>query len=433
MPTWPLFASAPNLTLQVLTRRLWVVAGVVDAGLASLATFAVGAYAVRTLAPENLGAYALAFRAVFLCAVVPTQLFFVPSEVLVVAAPESDRVRYLRRTLQLGIPPTLLAALAVSGWCLFVPGNIPSSVVLGLTGGAIATGFFSPIQDHLRRMLHAGGRSWAATMVSASHVVATVGALLACHALSLPAWWIPLTALAIGNATSLALGAILSWTPSPVPGAGVELGLARVVQSGKWLVIIGLLEPGTGFLTSAMLSHLAGAAALGYAEAARVVAQPLMVLAWGLSSVLGPRLIAAAGRGQLQDARRTSGRFVATVLLLGGLFLLLFSHEWKGNPLSWFLPTAYTVGGLVFLTCLAYIVDAMVYPYRYEMLGGRREATLLRIELGANTMRTLVATGARELHAFAIALGLLCSAVVRWIGMRRALRSVYSQRSDGNA
>ncbi len=412
-------------TVQWLTRRLWLVAGVGDAGLASLATFVVGAYAVRVLDPTTLGAYALAFRAVFLCAVIPTQLLFVPSEVLVVAVPESERLQYLRQTLNLGVPPALLAAFLASAWSLFAPASIPTEVVLGLTVGAIVVAFVSPVQDHIRRLLHAGGRSGAAMTVSASHVAATLGALLVCHAVGVPSWWIPLGVLAIGNTVSLALGVLLAATAGPGRDRTMDLGLVRIVQSGKWLVLVGLLEPGAGFVTSTLLSHLAGPAALGYAEAARVVAQPLIVLAWGLSSVLGPRLVAAAGKGELEAARRTSGRFGAIVWLVGGLFVVLFGYSWRGNPLSWFLPTAYAIGGLVLLTCLAHLADALVYPYRYEMLGARREPTLFRIELRANALRTLAVVAAREIHAFVLPLGLLLSALTRWIGLRQALRSAY--------
>jgi O-antigen/teichoic acid export membrane protein len=189
--------------------------------------------------------------------------------------------------------------------------------------------------------------------------------------------------------------------------------------------MIGLIEPGTGFVTSALVSRVAGAAALGYSEAARVVAWPLIVLCWGLSAVLGPRSVRAAQSRELGAARRTSGLFLR-ILTLAGLGLLLFSSPWAGNPLGWLLPTAYVVEGLVLVTILALLADGLAYPYRSELLGAGREPALVRVEVAANVARLVVAAAARELHAFALPIGLWAAGTIRLLGVRRALRRVYA-------
>ena len=51
-------------------------AGLLDAALASLASFIVTFYAARSLPAAGLGIYALFFNAFIMAAVVPTQLLF---------------------------------------------------------------------------------------------------------------------------------------------------------------------------------------------------------------------------------------------------------------------------------------------------------------------------------------------------------------------
>ena len=62
-----------------------VTAGQLDAGFASLATFAMGLFAVRVFDATTLGAYALFFAAFFFAVEFPRQLGFTPSEIWVLS------------------------------------------------------------------------------------------------------------------------------------------------------------------------------------------------------------------------------------------------------------------------------------------------------------------------------------------------------------
>ena len=411
--------------------RTGMLAGLLDAGLASLATFVVGIYAVRALDPEVLGAYALVYYAIFLVGIVPANLVFTPVEIAVVQRPVRSRTAHLGRSLKLGLPATLLAGLAVALWIPVAPSEVPRSAILPLTIGGIATAALSPVQDHVRRMLHTGGRSWWAAIVSAVQLVTVIGGLLALSARGVPAAWLPFGALALANLASLAIGAVGAWTGPRSEDQPLTLHLGELAHSGRWLVGGGLLNPATGFVSAAIVSHLAGAASLGYAEAARVVAQPVWVLAVGLSSVLGPRSMQAAHERRLDQAREVRRLFLACVLGAGAVNLVWFGAAWSLNPLAWLLPSAYVVPGLVAATICAQVLGALVFPHRSELLGARRESTYTRIELIASLVRAAVSTSALAIHAFAIPIGHIAVVVVRGMGFHEALSDVYASPHGG--
>lgn len=414
-------------------RALWrerrdMLAGLLDAGFASLATFAIGIYAVRVLDPTALGGYALAYQAIFLVGIIPANLVFVPVEIRVVEHPPAHRLGHLRRALVLGTGPSLLSALAILLWIPIAPPEIPSTAVVALTVTAIATAALSPMQDHVRRMLHSGGESWTAATVSGAQLAASGAALAFLHFSEVHPTWIPFGALAIANACSLLVGLVgARRVARPIDAEAPEYRFLELARAGSWLVGGGLLNPATGFVSAALVSRLASAAALGYAEAARVVAQPVWVLAVGISSVLGPRSMEAAQAGRQDQAKSVRRGYLLPVLGFGALNLAWFGSDWVLNPLSWLLPAAYAVPWLVAASILAQVLSATIFPYRSELLGARKEATYTRIEVVASVVRTAVSASASILRAFAIPLGVLAVWIVRWFAIRRALVPIYRE------
>src|SRR5690606_5281466 len=127
---------------------------------------------------------------------------------------------------------------------------------------AICT-FLSPVQDHLRRMLHIGERSWLATAISVIQVAMTALAVVVAVRLEVPAAWIPFGALAVANLVSLAVGgAMLGLSARSEPPDAPALQLSALVSSGKWLLVGGLLGPAIFFVASGLVTHLAGAEGL---------------------------------------------------------------------------------------------------------------------------------------------------------------------------
>jgi len=355
--------------------RRAVPAGLLDAGCASLATFAVGLQAARALPADVLGAYALFFSAFLLAAVVPTQLLLIPAEIAALAAPRAHRAQLLRQSWRLGGPASAGAAVVATASAALAAAA-ERDVVVALAVSAAACAWLSPLQDHVRRTLHLAGASWRAAIVSAAQLLGVVVALLALAASGVAPVWQPFGALALANAASLAVGFGLG------RAGGDELprlSLPPLLRSGRWLLLAELAPTGAGFGSSVVITHLAGAAALGHAEAARIVAQPVFVLAVGLSAVLGPRSMEAAAAGSRRAADRIALPFWGVLAAAGGAYGLAASQSWPHSPLVALVPQAYVLGGgLVALWVVAHLLLGAAFPLRSELLGAGRESAAAR-------------------------------------------------------
>lgn len=418
----------------MLRKHRAVSAGVVDAGLASLATFMVGLVAVRLLAPAVLGAYALVFAAFNLLAVVPRDLLFTPFEVAAVGCPRERRLAVFRQSIRLGGGVAVLAALSLSLWLLAAPPEIPAGALTALTVTGAACTFLSPVQDHLRRMQHLAGRSWAAAAVSGVQVAAAGGTLWTLLRLGVSPWWIPLGSLAAANLASVTFGLLASPQWIRGEGPGKVLDLAGTLRSGRWLLLTGLAAPGAGFLVGILIAHLAGAEALGYAEAARIVGQPVFVLSVGLAATLGPRSMEAARERRPDRAARIARGFVLLVAAAAAGYVVLVGFPWRWNPLLHLVPGAYEIAGLVPAVVLATALNGAALPGRSELLGAGREREVARVDMVGGALRVCVGATAAATRSFAMPLGFLVVGVVRWIGYRRALREVYgAEPADASA
>jgi O-antigen/teichoic acid export membrane protein len=407
--------------------------GVLDYGLSSLATFMVGLFAARTFDPVGLGVYALCFRAVFLGGIVPSQGFFIPAENLVVSLPMTQRLGMMRYTLRRGVPTALASALAVCLWVLLAPTQASPEALAALTATGVALAFLSPIQDHVRRMLHLSGASRVAATVSVVQFLAVGAALLFCSITQVAMWWVPFGTLAFANLVSLAVG-VGHASRSEIPaGAPAVLRPEEIRRSGRWLVLLGLLDAGAIFAVAAVVAWISGAAALGYAEAARIAANPVMVLAWGLSSVLGPRSVQAGREKNVKRARHVSRRFAYILAVAGAMSLAIFMADWWGNPMAWLLPNAYIIPGLAGLSILAYLANGFGYPLWWELLGGRLEKSIAKAEIKANVLRTLLAGTAGLTHAYAVPLSLLGFSLARWFAFHRVRMMMYGRAATSKA
>lgn len=397
-------------------------AGLVDAGCGSLATFAVSLYAARLLDPSALGAYGLFFTGFVLVGVVPTQLLFQPAEVASLALTGRDRIGVLRRSVPLGAPVAVAAAAALSGVAWFLPDEVPSSTVTGLALTASAASVVHPVQDHVRRLLHFGGSSWKAAGTSVSQLLVTAVALAALH-LSAPAAWVPFGALAIGNAVSGLAGWLAARPPHPSGADAVTVN--GLLRNGRWLLLAGLAPAAARFAVDALIAQLAGASVLGYAHAARVVAQPVFVLGTGLQSVLGPPAMEAAAARDAEPARRVATLFVVVLSLASAAYLLVAGPAWAVNPMRWLVPSAYAVPWLAAATIVANAAFLASLSFEAELKGGRQERSLGLRKLAASTLMVASGATAAVTGAFARPLALAAWGVARWIGLRDAARRHY--------
>ena len=418
-------------------QHLTLSAGVVDTALASLATFLVGLFAIRHLSPAALGAYALAFTAVSLAGIIPAQLLFAPLEVAAVSHPVSGRLRFLRATLRLALLPALAVGLLVAGWSLFAPRDVPQPVVLGLTVTGIVFAGVSPVQDHVRSMLHIAEQSWIAATVSAIHVLVVGAGIFLFLATDLPPSWCPFGVLAVANIVSLVVGVAMARGREPAPESAPTSAdvsppdprFSDVSRLGGWLLLVGLIPNVATFFSSALVARLAGAAMLGYAEAARIVAMPMLVLARGLSSVLGPRLMDAARRRDAVAAHRSSALFVRLMVGGGILYFVLVGHDWMLSPFAWLTPKAYRLQGLVALAVISHVLQGLVYPGRVQMMGSHQGPALAKLEVLVNTLRVALAPLAALIGPYIIPLSDSLTALVRVIGYNVKMKAHFASGS----
>lgn len=401
-------------------------AGLTDVGFSSLATFLVGLFAARYLDPATLGAYALFFAAWPVAGVVATQLVFVPAEVAVLSYEPPARLGLFPQSLRVGLIPSLVAGVAVLSIGAVAPSSVPSEVVVPLAVTAAGTAAIWPIQDHIRRVLHLGGVSWMAGTVSAVQLGTVVGSLVILRVLDIPVAWIPFGALIVANLVSASAGIALAGKASSGAPTG-ELHPAALARSGRWLLVVGLLQPGAQLVASALVAWLAGTVALGHAEAARVVAQPLFVFSLGLLAVLQPRSMEAARRRRPARARRASRLFLMLVPAVALLYLAVVGIPWSGNPLIALLPSAYALQGLVAVTVAANAALGITLPLHFELIGGGRERSLASAEAVAAAIHAGLGMSAVAVGAFARPLSLLAGSMVRWVGYRRSLRRMYGE------
>jgi O-antigen/teichoic acid export membrane protein len=419
-------------------RHFTLSAGVVDTALASLATFLVGLFAIRHLSPAALGAYALAFTAVSLAGIIPAQLLFAPLEVAAVSRPAAARLRFLRATLRIALAPALSVGLLVAGWTFFAPKEVPGPVLLGLTVTGIVFAGVSTVQDHVRSMLHIADESWIAATVSAIHVLVVGAGIILFLETDLPPWWCPFGVLAAANIVSLTAGVVMSRSREPAPSsASVSTTAATaaalpdprfrdVSRLGGWLLLVGLIPNVATFFASALVARLAGAAMLGYAEAARLVAMPMLVLARGLGSVLGPRLMDAARRRDEAAAHQLSTLFVRLIVGSGVLYFVLVGHDWVISPFTWLTPKAYGLAGLVALAVISHVLQGLAYPGRVQMMGSEQGAALAKLEAVINALRVALAPLAALIGPYVIPLSDSMVALVRVFAYRIKMKAHFA-------
>ena len=411
-------------TSRSLTRHL--PAGIVDASFASLATFAIGLTAVNLLPDKERGVYAVFFTTFIVGTVFARNLILKPAEVEAVALPLEQRVPVIRRTLTLGLGPAVVgSATSILAAAATAP-LAAADVIVPLTVTTAAASVLSPLQDHVRTMLHIGKRSWLAATISVVQLVATVIAILTMMQANVADPWIPFGALAVANLVSLSFGWGLTRKSRRDPG-DVLPRFADLARRGRWLVLQAAAPSIAGFAAAAIITRLASPEALGFAEAARVVAQPILVLATGLAAVLNPRVVAAAMNRDLTTSSHSKTLFLTAISITAAAYLAIAGWEWALNPMSRLVPAAYAVDGLVAVSILTSLAAASCFLQFNELMGAKRESTLTAISWSISPLLLVAGLSAGATDAFARPLGGLSQDTARYAAQARILRAHYGQ------
>lgn len=407
-----------------------VPAGLIDAGVASAATFLTGLAGVNLLGDVDRGVYAVFFSAFLVATVIPKFLAFKPAEVISVSLPVGERLSQVVQSLRLGTVPALVGLLPVLIAAIVTASTTTLQVTVALASTAAVASIASPAQDHVRQLLHIDRRSWSAAWVSTvqfATVLVGVGAMVAAD---VPPAWIPFGALAAANVISVSLGLYLSRAEWESRHASTALSFGELASSGRWLLGMALIPYASSFVGAMLIVALAGPEAMGFAEAARVAAQPILVFATGLSAVVGPIGIEAAVRRDLPRAQRAQHMYLGLTVLAGVLYLAVAGHVWPGNPMVYLVPTAYRLGGLVALTIVGNTITGAVAQYTNELMGGRKERQLTKISLVTSPFLLLGAATASFTGAFARPLGMIASASVRYGAYGVARNRMYREKPD---
>lgn len=409
-----------------------VPAGLADAGAAALATFAMGLAAARLMVPEAFAVYALAFSLFSAIMVISTQLAFQPAEVRVVERPVDQRLGLLPASLRAGVLPALLGSLLTPLTLAVLPGDADDSVVLPVLATALLAGVISPVQDHIRRMLHAGGRSWDAARVSGVQLVVAVAGIAGLWAAPISPGWVPFGALVIANVASSAVGVVLARRHAEdTMEHADDLQLSALVRSGRWLLVVGLVPNLGAFVAGALVAHLASAEALGHAEVARVVARPIPVVSVALAAVLGPRLMRAASRLDRPAALSLERTYLRILAAATVGYAAIVSIDWWGNPMAQLLPSAYVVSGLVPAMLAGVALNQLAVDRRLELTAAMQERRLAGIEGFSGVMRMLAAASATVTAEFALPISYATMGVIRAAGFRiAAARHLWSSARE---
>jgi hypothetical protein len=405
-----------------------VPAGLLDSGLAAFANFAVGVFAVRYFTAAELGIYSLFFSAVYLASVVPANLVFLPARVRMLSAPQGQRLASYGSTVRTGAVSATSAALVV---VLALPSALSATDDLTFLVPLVATAYvaacLSPQQDHLRSLMHHGGASWSAAVVSLVQAIVTTVVIIVALVADIPPTWVPFGGLIAANATSLAVGiALLRSQRDSV--ALPAFAFADLARAGRWLVTTDLLREGADFVARMIVLALTTAEILGIAAGARIAARPVDVFVLGITAVVAPRSMRAGRERDAGDAGRLARVSYGAVIVVGVAYLAAAGGDWPWNLMARLAPIGYTIDGLVAFTIVASVAAGLLFVERTQLIGGQRERSITTVEVAAVVVGLVSVVSVVAIGAFALPLMVLVSSVVRWIGYRRALRRLRGSR-----
>lgn len=295
-------------------RALGALAGQVTLALGSLVLAVV---ATRELGPSGFGTYSLLFGAIVMATAVTTGLLGDSLTVL-------DRHDPAIRASLFRIGAMLVGILAIAGFGLSRSVLAPTTAALF----ALALAAFV-LADLGRRLLMANLRFWSLVLIDSAGLVALLAFLFGSRLageLTLDHF---LAALAIGQVVAGLLALVRLPAEERKPRVRGKGNWRAVVGYGSWRALQQFVRPTTLNLARSVVLVIAGAAAVGELEAARVFVAPAMLLVQGLGSYLFSTYAADRAEGArvlLTRADRAATVMLAGAVIVGGAAWFLLPH-----------------------------------------------------------------------------------------------------------
>ncbi|WP_369136680.1 hypothetical protein [Modestobacter versicolor] len=384
-------------------------AGQVTSALAGLV---LQVAAARALGAAGLATFSLAYGAIVLATAVSSGLV-------------GDSLTVLDRTdpgirAGLHVSTALVSGTAGLAGCVLgvATGVLPAWA--GLLLGAATAAFI--VEDTLRRLLMAAGRFWSLPAVDVTSLVVALATLLVADrtgGLSLASF---VLALLAGQSAA----AVVAWAVLPAAerprGPWRHPALGAVVSFGSWRAAAQTIRPALLTLLRLLVVAVAGAAAYGPLEAARVYTAPTLVLVAGLGSFLLPHFVSLRPAGPAAGLRAADRAAAGLALAVGAVGVLaLLALPWLGPVLTgggYAVPAAAVAGWSVYA-----VASAVLLPYSSlaSVHGGQRRVLALRsfefVSLAAVALLLLVVDGGVPWTPLALTLGPVLAAVA----VRRAV------------
>lgn len=406
--------------------KLTTLAGLTDTASASAATFLAGIVATRVLSNEALGGYSLVFSVAVLASTIPTQLLLVPSQARLMELSPIHRVSALGRTLRIALVTAGVGSLLVLG-AYYVSPSLPGSTRFALVASGALYSAMAPLQQHVRTVFHLGLRHWTASMLSFIRFVIVSTLIASGLATGIPPAFVPLGAL--GIADLLVVGLALGVTMRERVSTPLLLDRKRLALSGRWLLAAAALGPAAGFGVSLAVAHFAGVSQLGFAEAARISAQPVLVLATGLAAVARPSVMRAAQDRRRQEAVGVRLRFQLSLTLGGAAYALALLLPAGLNPIRALIPAAFDIPGLALLSVAAAMINGSALLHRSELVAVDMTGSITSAEMRASIIRVVAGASASVGKAWTVPLSFLLGGIVRFVTLSRRTQAVYDERS----
>jgi hypothetical protein len=416
----PLLSRIVSFDLRSTSPSGRSLAAVTDAIASSAATFGIGLVAGSSLDAAQLGVYALFVSAFVFLAVLPTQYAYIPAERSLVATPSTEAPMLLRHARRRGVLVGSVCGLGPLILDMEVSRTVPwrSLLVANLFCALLIV--VSPLQDHTRRSLHLLRQSVSAAQASVLQLLVVAFAVSILHVTHLRSpIWMPFAILLAANLASWALAS----RRLPYRSSGVH---SKICLSGAPLLVLAGIAPAAGtFVLSYMVAKLAGPVHLGHAEAARLVAQPVFVLAIALSAVLARNSMEAGRLGQPANALRSRRRFSLTIVGATASYAFVVGLPTPWNPFAHLLPLAYHVRFLVMITLISQLLTALGTTQRLELIGARRDREVLLAEGAASGCLPALGLVASLLGSMTRPIAGIAGAAMRFCILRASCRKLY--------